>query len=201
MTCKALQKQNAGPEQGERAAFGPICTSSPVTYLLGDWLISVEVCPAEATQPTGSLRMACSEMGRATFLLKPRVSVGGSGKEWLQLLPTAPAVPEPQSPQSHRDSSCPQGGSKTSSCSPGCPGSKKQGTPAAACAGLQSEKKGDSGLSTLPSPAQSLPNNLPLVLEAGKTPDSLQVWGFPPRPRCSSSSFHPQTTQPSCSPP
>lgn len=61
------------------------------------------------------------------------------------------------------------GGSKTSSCSPGCPSSKKQGTPAAACAGLQSEKRGDSGLSSLPPPAQSLPNNLPLVLEAGKT--------------------------------
>lgn len=171
----------------------PTCTSSPVKYLLGDWLISVEVCPAE------SLWMACSEMGRATFLLKPRVSVGGSGKEWLQLLPTAPAVPEPQSPQSHRDSSCPQGGSKTSSCSPGCPCSKKQGTPAAACAGLQSEKKGDSGLSTLPSPAQSLPNNLPLVLETGKTPDSTRV-GL----STESSMWqqcHPQSTQHSCSPP
>lgn len=177
--------------KGQPSAQGihPICTSSPVTYLLAEWLISVEMCSAEATQPTGSLRMACSEMGRATFLLKPRVSVGGSGKVRLQLLPTAPAVPEPQSPQSHRDSSCPQGGSKTSSFSPGCPGSKKQGTPAAACAGLQSEKRGDSGLSTLPLSAQSFPNTLPLVLDAGKTPDSLQVWGCPPRPRCSSSSI------------
>lgn len=100
------------------------CTSSPLTYLLGDPLISIEVCPAEATQPSRSLRWPL-EVERATCPLKARVCVGGPGKG--SATPPASVVPEPQGPQRHASSSCPQGGSKTSFCSPGRLSSWQQG--------------------------------------------------------------------------
>lgn len=76
-------------------------------YLLGDPLISVEVCPAEAVQPPTACAGPSWSPERASFFLKAQ----GCG-----------FFPSPEWSQSHRvlqhwlGSSCPQGGSKTSSC-------------------------------------------------------------------------------------
>lgn len=128
------------------------CTSFPLTYLLGDLLISAEVCPAEAMQPSRSLRWPL-EVGSATCPLKPRVPAGGPGRgsgarpaSWV----TASVA---RAPLAHK---------VAAERLPAAPAAGAAGSrePGGLRAGFHLVLTGDTALPALPPLAHGLPNNL-----------------------------------------
>lgn len=129
------------------------CTSSPLTYLLGDLLISAEVCPAEAMQPSRSLRWPL-EVGRATCPLKPRVPASGPGRGSGARPASSVTASVARAPLAHKVAA----ERLPAALAAGGAGSREPG--GYAQVSIWSEKTGDTALPALPPLAHGLPNNL-----------------------------------------